>query len=79
MKLKHRSRKSEVETIGPYLTSTGSTHQKTFEAKNARLEPWPEWPVDDTLEGEVEHSPAVLVRDPEFHGLHELGYEDRYD
>jgi hypothetical protein len=44
-------------------TSTGSMPQKPFDAKTMELEPWPAWPTEDTLEGEVKHSGTVLVRD----------------
>ena len=44
--------------------ATSSMPQRTFNAIGAKLEPWPAWPVEDTLEGEVKHSGAVLVRDP---------------
>jgi hypothetical protein len=50
--------------MGLAAMSTGSMPQKTFDAKNLELEPWPEWPAKDTLEGEVKHSGIVLVRDP---------------
>jgi len=38
--------------------------QKPFAAKSIALEPWPERPEKDTLEGEVDHSGTVLVRIP---------------
>ena len=44
-------------------TSTSSMPQKPFDAKTMELEPWPAWPTEDTLEGEVNHSGTVLVRD----------------
>jgi uncharacterized protein len=50
--------------MNPATTSIGSMPQKTFDAKNITLEPWPAWPEKDTLEGEVGHSGKVLVRDP---------------
>ncbi len=45
-------------------TSTDSMPQRVFSAKSTKLEPWPDWPAQDTLEGEVKHSGTVLVRDP---------------
>jgi len=44
--------------------STGAMPQRAFCAKSTQLEPWPDWPAKDTLEGEVQHSGTVLVRDP---------------
>ncbi len=44
-------------------TSVGSMPQKPFDAKSVELKPWPAWPPEDTLEGEVLHSGRVLVRD----------------
>ena len=50
--------------MGLAATSTGSMPQIPFDAKSVELEPWPAWPAEDTLEGEVVHSGTVLVRDP---------------
>jgi uncharacterized cupin superfamily protein len=44
-------------------TIAGSMPQKAFDSKTIELEPWPAWPEEDTLEGEVKHSGTVLVRD----------------
>ncbi len=49
--------------MGLAVTSTGSMPQKIFDARSIELEPWPAWPAEDSLEGKVEHSGTVLVRD----------------
>ena len=49
--------------MGLAAASAGSMPQKPFDAKSVQLEPWPAWPPEDTLEGEVKHSGTVLVRD----------------